>query len=163
MATHYASMQHTYIMTYIRCVARRKATAQQKQKTKTQQRTLHMHRQSLHGSPLRGLCSPVVRREETSPRQRRAPSAAPCRGLYIDATLKGGPARFINHSCDPNCETQKWIVRGETRVGIFALRTIRPGQEITYNYHLEWNGFQRIPCAPDAVPRLITECDQRNW
>ena len=31
----------------------------------------------------------------------------------IDATMKGGAARFINHSCDPNCETQKWQVRGE--------------------------------------------------
>jgi hypothetical protein len=69
------------------------------------------------------------------------------RGLVIDATVKGGPARYINHSCDANCETQKWIVRGETRVGIYALRTIRPGQEITYNYNLEWNGFARIRCA----------------
>lgn len=62
--------------------------------------------------------------------------------------MKGALARFINHSCDANCETQKWIVRGETRVGIFARQTIRPGQEITYNYHLEWAQFKQIPCVP---------------
>ena len=70
-----------------------------------------------------------------------------CRGLLLDATLKGGIARYINHSCDPNCATQKWIVRGETRVGIFATKTIRPGQEITYDYRLEWNGAPRVRCV----------------
>lgn len=38
----------------------------------------------------------------------------------IDALKFGNLARFINHSCDPNCETQKWSVLGETHVGIFA-------------------------------------------
>lgn len=74
-----------------------------------------------------------------------------CRGLVLDATAKGALARFINHSCGANCETQKWIVRGETRVGIFARQTIRPGQEITYNYHLEWAHFKQIPCALQAT------------
>ena len=39
----------------------------------------------------------------------------------IDAGPKGNIARFMNHSCDPNCETQKWTVNGDTRVGLFAL------------------------------------------
>jgi hypothetical protein len=65
----------------------------------------------------------------------------------LDATVKGGLARFINHACDANCETQKWIVKGETRVGIFTRRPIRRGEEVTYDYNLEWNGFVRVRCG----------------
>jgi len=52
----------------------------------------------------------------------------------IDASKKGNLARFINHSCKPNCQTQKWVVRGELRVGIFAVRDIKKGEEITFDY-----------------------------
>ncbi len=38
----------------------------------------------------------------------------------IDPTEKGNIARFINHSCDPNCWTEKWNVLGEVEIGIFA-------------------------------------------
>lgn len=50
----------------------------------------------------------------------------------IDAAVGGSVAKFINHSCDPNCET---LLR-ERRVFIKTLRTIQPGEEITYDYHL---------------------------
>lgn len=43
-----------------------------------------------------------------------------------------GTAMFINHSCDPNCETDEQ----EGRVWITALRTIAPGEELTYDYNL---------------------------
>ena len=33
-------------------------------------------------------------------------------GLMLDAKAMGSIARFANHSCDPNCELQKWIVQG---------------------------------------------------
>ena len=55
----------------------------------------------------------------------------------IDPTFKGNMARFINHSCDPNCETQKWNVLGETCVGIFATRDIEVGQELSFNYQFD--------------------------
>ena len=59
-----------------------------------------------------------------------------CRsGSLIDATKKGNEARFINHSCDPNSQAESWTVEGQERVGIFAIKPILVGQEITYDYH----------------------------
>ncbi|KAH7674912.1 Histone-lysine N-methyltransferase protein [Dioscorea alata] len=52
----------------------------------------------------------------------------------IDATFKGNASRFLNHSCDPNCKLEKWQVDGETRVGVFASRSIKPGEPLTYDY-----------------------------
>ena len=52
----------------------------------------------------------------------------------IDAGPKGNIARFMNHSCKPNCETEKWTVNGDTRVGIFAQADIPAGTELTFNY-----------------------------
>lgn len=46
------------------------------------------------------------------------------RELMIDAGPRGNSSRFINHSCEPNCETQCWQVKGNTRVGLFALDDI---------------------------------------
>jgi hypothetical protein len=48
----------------------------------------------------------------------------------IDAAVDGNDARFINHSCDPNCETV--IVKGH--IYIAALRNIPKGQELVYDY-----------------------------
>ncbi|VFQ94966.1 unnamed protein product [Cuscuta campestris] len=56
-------------------------------------------------------------------------------GEVIDACAKGNLGRFINHSCDPNCRTEKWIVNGEVCVGIFALRDIKKGEEVTFDYN----------------------------
>ena len=55
----------------------------------------------------------------------------------IDPTKKGNEARFINHSCDPNCETQKWNVLGEVRIGIFAKRDIEENEELTFDYRFD--------------------------
>ncbi|KAB1996586.1 hypothetical protein ERO13_D13G210900v2 [Gossypium hirsutum] len=52
----------------------------------------------------------------------------------IDATFKGNTSRFLNHSCDPNCVLEKWQVEGETRVGVFAARSIKVGEPLTYDY-----------------------------
>ncbi|XP_051124458.1 histone-lysine N-methyltransferase ASHH2-like isoform X2 [Andrographis paniculata] len=53
----------------------------------------------------------------------------------IDACAKGNLARFINHSCNPNCRTEKWMVNGEVCVGLFALRNIKKGEEVTFDYN----------------------------
>lgn len=64
----------------------------------------------------------------------------------LDAGPKGNVARFMNHSCQPNCETQKWTVNGDTRVGLFALQDIPANTELTFNYNLESIGTDRKPC-----------------
>ncbi|VVA95521.1 unnamed protein product [Arabis nemorensis] len=69
----------------------------------------------------------------------------------IDATKKGSLARFINHSCKPNCETRKWNVLGEVRVGIFAKETISPRTELAYDYNFEWYGGAKVRCLCGAV------------
>jgi SET domain-containing protein len=58
------------------------------------------------------------------------------RRTVIDAGVRGNEARFINHSCDPNCEVV--IERG--RVFIDAARDIGPGEELSYDYSLSRDG-----------------------
>ncbi|XP_074643736.1 histone-lysine N-methyltransferase NSD2-like isoform X2 [Tubulanus polymorphus] len=64
----------------------------------------------------------------------------------IDAGPKGNLSRFMNHSCQPNCETQKWMVNGDIRVGLFASQTIPAGSELTFNYNLECLGNDKTVC-----------------
>ena len=52
----------------------------------------------------------------------------------IDPQIGGNEARWINHSCDPNCEA---IEEDDGRVFIYALRNIRAGEELSYDYRLE--------------------------
>ena len=52
--------------------------------------------------------------------------------VVIDATYQGNSARWINHSCDPNCEP----IEENGRMFIDAIRDIRPGEELTYDYNL---------------------------
>jgi len=51
----------------------------------------------------------------------------------IDAGVDGNEARFINHGCDPNCQT----VNTNKRIFIEALRTIQPGEELAYDYQIQ--------------------------
>ncbi|MCJ1377405.1 histone methyltransferase set1 [Xylographa soralifera] len=66
----------------------------------------------------------------------------------IDATKKGGIARFINHSCTPNCTAKIIKVEGSKRIVIYALRDIGQNEELTYDYKFEreWDSDDRIPC-----------------
>jgi len=50
----------------------------------------------------------------------------------IDAGVEGNDARFVNHACDPNCES----VIENRRVYIDAVRAIEPGEELTYDYQI---------------------------
>uniref|UniRef100_A0A8C4NZF4 Histone-lysine N-methyltransferase NSD3 n=1 Tax=Dicentrarchus labrax TaxID=13489 RepID=A0A8C4NZF4_DICLA len=64
----------------------------------------------------------------------------------IDAGPKGNSARFMNHSCSPNCETQKWTVNGDVRIGLFTLCDIEADTELTFNYNLHCVGNRRTSC-----------------
>uniref|UniRef100_H9GDB3 Histone-lysine N-methyltransferase, H3 lysine-36 specific n=1 Tax=Anolis carolinensis TaxID=28377 RepID=H9GDB3_ANOCA len=68
----------------------------------------------------------------------------------IDAGPKGNYSRFMNHSCQPNCETLKWTVHGDTRVGLFAVCDIPEGTELTFNYNLDCLGNEKTVCKCGA-------------
>ena len=67
-------------------------------------------------------------------------------GEFIDATKKGNLGRFCNHSCNPNCYVDKWVVGDKLRMGIFAQRTIQAGEELTFNYNVDRYGADPQPC-----------------
>ena len=56
-------------------------------------------------------------------------------GLVIDGYRMGNLSRFVNHSCEPNCEMQKWNVNGFYRMALFAITDIPAGTEVTYDYN----------------------------
>lgn len=70
--------------------------------------------------------------------------------MVIDARHMANMARFINHSCEPNCETQKWYVNREPRIGIVARRRIAAGEELSFDYQLQSFGPAKKVRAPAA-------------
>jgi uncharacterized protein len=62
------------------------------------------------------------------------------RKIVIDGGVGGGVARYVNHSCDPNCETDE--IAG--RIFIISARDIPAGAELTYDYNME---------GPSPLPR----------
>lgn len=70
----------------------------------------------------------------------------------IDATKKGGIARFINHCCTPSCTAKIIKVEGKKRIVIYALKDIKANEELTYDYKFEreTNDEERIACLCGA-------------
>ena len=66
--------------------------------------------------------------------------------LYVDGKHKGNNSRYINHSCDPNCELQRWVVGGTMRIGIFAVRDIEKGESLSYDYQFDTNEADTFRC-----------------
>eukprot|EP00937_MAST-01D_sp_MAST-1D-sp2_P006257 g6257.t1 len=66
--------------------------------------------------------------------------------IVIDARRKGNLSRFTNHSCRPNMEIQKWSVNGCLRLGLFALRDIPEGEELTIDYRFTHFTAERWKC-----------------
>ena len=72
----------------------------------------------------------------------------------IDALYGGNASRWINHSCKPNCESD--IVDG--RIWIEALRDIRAGEELFYDYNITLD----TPHTPAEKRRWVCLCGARN-
>ncbi|XP_055005058.1 histone-lysine N-methyltransferase 2A-like [Boleophthalmus pectinirostris] len=65
----------------------------------------------------------------------------------VDATVHGNAARFINHSCEPNCYSRVITVDGQKHIVIFALRRIYCGEELTYDYKFPIeDASNKLPC-----------------
>ena len=77
----------------------------------------------------------------------------------IDGAKGKNPARYINHSCAPNCEA--YIIRG--RIWIYSLREIKAGEELTYNYGFDVDTWDEHPCrcGTDRCVGFIVE--EKQW
>ena len=75
-------------------------------------------------------------------------------GEVINPEVGGNDARWINHSCDPNCEA----VEEDDRIFIYALRDIPPGEELLYDYHMELDE----PITESAKKKFRCHCGASN-
>jgi hypothetical protein len=72
------------------------------------------------------------------------------RRWVVDGHVGGNDARFINHSCRPNCYSQ--VLDGI--IWIRAARTIEAGEELSYNYYTEGGGEIQCRCRPNCPSML---------
>ncbi|GAA5937095.1 hypothetical protein JCM1841_001881 [Sporobolomyces salmonicolor] len=77
----------------------------------------------------------------------------------IDAGQRGNSSRFINHSCGPNCHVVRWRLAAveEYQMGIFAVRDIAVGEELSYNYG--WQNFVDLRKRSAAASSLSSKPD----
>lgn len=69
----------------------------------------------------------------------------------IDATMAGGPARYINHSCSPNCVAEVVTFEKEQKIIIISNRKVEKGEELTYDYKFDFEDEEnKIPCLCGA-------------
>ena len=60
----------------------------------------------------------------------------------LDGSMKSNIARLLNHSCDPNCEA----IQSRGRIWMTALRNIKKGEELTFNYGFDLENWSEHPC-----------------
>jgi len=74
----------------------------------------------------------------------------------LDGNVVWNPARFLNHSCTPNCEAEL----EDEHIWIMATRDIRAGEEITFNYGYDLVDYRDYPCrcgSPGCVGYMVAE------
>jgi SET domain-containing protein len=77
----------------------------------------------------------------------------------IDGGKGRNPARYINHSCAPNCEA--YIIRG--RIWIYSLRDIKAGEELTYNYGFDADTWDDHPCRCGSKRCIGYIVEEKQW
>ena len=75
-------------------------------------------------------------------------------GEVINAEIGGNDARWINHSCDPNCEA----IEEDDRIFIYAMRDIEPGEELFYDYAMEIDE----PITEKSKKKFACRCGSSN-
>ena len=70
--------------------------------------------------------------------------------LIVDATMSGGMARYINHSCQPNCSADIVQTDRGHKIIIITGRRILRGEELTYDYKFDFEDDHKIPCLCGA-------------
>ncbi len=79
----------------------------------------------------------------------------------LDGNFDWNIARLANHSCDPNCEAQD----DEGEIWFVALRDIKKGEELTFNYGYELEHWQEHPClcgSDNCVGYIVREEDRKK-
>ena len=72
----------------------------------------------------------------------------------LNGNIDSNPARFFNHSCEPNAEAT--LITG--RIWIVAARLIHAGEEITFDYGYDLESYRNYPCAcgtPGCIGYII--------
>ena len=74
----------------------------------------------------------------------------------LDGNVEWNPARFLNHSCAPNCDAEL----EDGHIWIIANRDINAGEELTFNYGFDLENFRDYPCrcgTPRCVSYIVAE------
>ena len=77
----------------------------------------------------------------------------------IDGNIPENTARFINHSCDPNCEPD--VIKN--RVWLISKRKIKEGEELSYNYGFDLDGYEDHTCKCGAKKCVGYITAEDNW
>lgn len=77
----------------------------------------------------------------------------------IDGNVSWNPAKYINHSCNPNCEVD--IIKGH--IWIMAIKNIKKGEELSYNYGYDLDDYNEHPCRCGSKNCVGYITAEENW
>jgi SET domain-containing protein len=77
----------------------------------------------------------------------------------IDGNITGNPARFINHSCEPNCEPN--VIKN--RIWLISTRKIKEGEELSFNYGFDLDSYEDHECKCGAKKCVGYITSEDNW